>query len=107
MFALASMMTFNHGCLQRFYFESFLLLLHCFWTCVPSNFGVQTKHAKFVGITGRDNETHVALRPTPGGSMHTRGVVVADLLHDLLDDMLRLSLAVIKFFKNYKVARNK
>ena len=71
-------------------FDFFFLLLHCFWTAVPSNFGVQTKHARFFGITGRDNKTHVALCPTRGGSMHTRGLVVGDLLDDLLDDMVKI-----------------
>ena len=87
------------------FFALLLLFLHCFRTGVPSNFGVQTRHDKHFGITGRDRKTHAALRPTRGGLSHTRGPVVGDLLDNFLDAIVQISLIEINCIK-YNVARN-
>ena len=66
---------------------------------------MQTVHARFLGNTGRDKETQVELRPTRGGLSHTRGTVVGDLLENLLDAIVQISLIEINCIK-YNVARN-
>ena len=67
-------------------------MLHIFRTTCPSNFGVQTVHARFLGNTGGGIETQVELRPTRGWLLHTRGPVVGELLDNLLDAIFQKSL---------------
>lgn len=66
---------------------------------------MQTAHARFLGNTGRDKETQVELHPTRGGLSHTRGHIVGELLDNLLDAIVQISLIEINFIK-YNVARN-